>query len=74
MSKNNPVGIIPIKTPILKRLKIAINEAFSELTEEELKALEKEIDAVTDNNCDWQIKDIADMYAHQVKQALHGIF
>ena len=73
MDRKKSVGIIPIRTPILRRLKIAINTAFNELTEEEIKALEKEIDSVTDNNCDWQIKDIADMFKHEVKIALHGI-
>lgn len=69
MSKNNHVGSIPIDTPILRRIKKAINKVFAELTADELKALEKEINAVTDYNCSWQIKAIAEMYADDVRLA-----
>ena len=69
MNKNNPVGIIPIHTPILWKMRKALNNVFDELTEEELKALEKEIDSVTDYNCISAIKTIAEMYTADVRLA-----
>lgn len=66
MSKNNPVGNIPIETPILKRITIEAVKVYLGLSDEEVIALNKEIKAVSDTNCTADIKYIADMLANKV--------
>lgn len=59
MSKNNPVGDIPISTPILRRMNIEIMRIYSGLTEGEMKSLQDEIQSVTETNCNYIIYGIA---------------
>lgn len=66
MSVNNPVGTIPISTPILERMRRGIMRVYRELTEEEIKDLNKEIKSVTEMNCNAYIKAVADMFADDV--------
>lgn len=62
MSKNNPVGNIPTKRPILNRMKDAVMKIYLDLSEEEMKSLQVEIQSVTETNCDYKIYDIAKMF------------
>lgn len=59
MSKNNPVGTIPVEIPILTRMRDTIMNIYIELSKEEEKSLQTEIESVTESNCDWVIYDIA---------------
>lgn len=63
MSINNPVGNIPIKTPILLRMKKALDGVYLSLSEKEMIELDNEIKSVNEQNCNCAIKEIADMYA-----------
>lgn len=73
MSKNNPGGKIPTKMPILNRMKNAIMEICMELSKEELKSLQAEIQSVTETNCDYKIYDIAKMLKNYVDIMVDGI-
>ncbi len=73
MSVNNPVGDIPIATPMLGRVLDAAWTAYSNMTENEVRALEKEIKSVTETNCDYKIYDIAQMLKSSVDIAVNGI-
>lgn len=73
MSKNNPVGNIPTKMPILNRMKSAVMDIYMGLSEEEMKALQAEIQSVTETNCDYKIYDIAKMLKGCVDTAVNGI-
>ena len=73
MSKNNPVGNIPKKRPILNRMKNAVMEIYLDLSEEEMKSLQEEIQSVTETNCDYKIYDIAKMMKDCVDTAVNGI-
>ena len=59
MSKNNPVGTIPVEMPILTRMRNAMMGIYMELSEEEEKSLQTEIESVTESNCDWMIYDLS---------------
>lgn len=73
MSKNNPIGNIPTKRPILNRMKDAVMEIYQDLSEEEMKSLQAEIQSVTETNCDYKIYDIAQMLKGCVDTAVNGI-
>lgn len=73
MSKNNPVGNIPKKRPILNRMKNAVMEIYLDLSEEEMKSLQEEIQSVTETNCDYKMYDIAKMMKGCVDTAVNGI-
>lgn len=73
MSKNNPVGNIPKKRPILNRMKNAVMEICLDLSEEEMKSLQKEIQSVTETNCDYKIYYISKMLKTYVDTAVNGI-
>lgn len=68
MSKNNPVGDIPIATPILKNMSAIINNFYHKLDGDEVEELAREISSVTDKNCTADIKCIAEMYAQRVEE------
>lgn len=73
MSKNNPVGNIPISTPILRKMNIEIMRIYTGLSEQEKKHLQYEIQSVTETNCDYMIYDIAQLMKDYVKTSLEGI-
>lgn len=73
MSKNNPVGNISKKRPILNRMKNAVMEIYLDLSEEEMKSLQEEIQSVTETNCDYKIYDIAKMLKGCVDIAVNRI-
>ncbi len=66
MSRNNPVGNIPIHTPMLRRIYNAAWKVYEDMTESEVKALDKEIKSVTETNCNSDIYDMAKMLEHRV--------
>lgn len=66
MSKNNPVGNIPIETPLLKNMVAAVNSVYLGMNENEVRELDKEIKSVTDTNCSADVKCIAEMLEHRV--------
>lgn len=74
MSKNNPVGNIPIETPILTRMENAVMKIYMGLSEEEMKSLQAEIQSVTGSNCNYIVYDIAQMMKYDIDTALKGIF
>lgn len=61
MSVNNPVGNIPIETPILRRIKIEIYHIIHGLTGDEMKLLQEEMQSVTETNCNYKIYDLAQL-------------
>ena len=67
MSKNNPVGTIPVEMPILTRMRNAMMGIYMELSEEEEKSLQTEIESVTESNCDWTIYDIAQIFKDYIE-------
>ncbi len=67
MSKNNPVGTIPVEMPILTRMRNAMMGIYMELSEEEEKSLQTEIESVTESNCDWMIYDIAQIFKDYIE-------
>ncbi|MBD5463968.1 MAG: hypothetical protein HDR24_13100 [Lachnospiraceae bacterium] len=73
MSKNNPVGSVPIAMPILNRMKEAVMQIYMNLSEEEMKNLQAEIKSVTETNCSYRIYDIAQMMKDSVDTAVNGI-
>lgn len=73
MSKSNSVGTIPTKRPILSRMRDAVMEIYMDLSEEEMKSLQAEIQSVTETNCDYKIYDIAKMLKSCVDTAVNGI-
>lgn len=70
MSKNNPVGDVPIATPLLKNMVSAVSAIYLNMSENEIRALDREIRSVTDKNCTADIKCIAEMYAQRVNSQL----
>lgn len=73
MSKNNSVGTIPTKMPILNRMKNAVMDIYMGLSEDEMKSLQAEIQSVTETNCDYKIYDLAKMLKGCVDIAVNGI-
>lgn len=73
MSRNNPVGNIPAKRPILNSMKNALMEIYMDLSEAEMKSLQSEIQSVTETNCDYKIYDIANILKDCVNTAVNGI-
>lgn len=73
MSVNNPVGNIPIETPILRRMNNEIYNIIHNLTDGEMKLLQTEINSVTETNCDYKVYDIAQMLKSYVNAAVNGI-
>ena len=67
MSKNNTVGTIPVEMPILTRMRNAMMGIYMELSEEEEKSLQTEIESVTESNCDWMIYDIAQIFKDYIE-------
>lgn len=67
MSKNNPVGTIPVEMPILTHMRNTIMDIYMELSEEEEKSLQTEIESVTESNCDWMIYDIAQIFKDYIE-------
>ena len=67
MSKNNPVGTIPVEMPILTRMRNAMMGIYMELSEEEEKSLQTEIESVTESNCEWMIYDIAQIFKDYIE-------
>lgn len=68
MSKNNPVGNVPIKTPMLSRVFDAAWTVYLNMTEDEVKALDKEIKSVTETNCSADIYDMAKILDDRVNK------
>ncbi len=66
MSKKNPVGSIPIATPMLHRIVSAAMGVYLGMTEKEVKALDQEIKSVSDINCNSDIYDMAKMLEDRV--------
>lgn len=66
MSKNNPVGNIPIETPLLRRIFDAAWKTYADMTERQIKQLDKEIKSVTEINCGSDIYDMAKILEHRV--------
>lgn len=66
MSRNNPVGHIPIKTPMLSRILHAAMGAYRVMDDNEVKALNEEIQSVTKTNCNHRIYDIAKVMEQEV--------
>ena len=66
MSVNNPVGHIPIETPMLKRILKSAMDTYISMTESETMALNEEIKSVTEINCGSDIYDIAKMLEDRV--------
>ena len=66
MSKNNPVGKIPVETPMLKRIFNAAWKTYEGMTEKEIKELNKEIKSVTETNCSSDIYDMAKILEYRV--------
>jgi hypothetical protein len=56
-----------VKTPILDRLVKAFRDEYNNLTEDEYDALDKECKKLTDYNCEWQRKWIADCWGSHVE-------
>ena len=73
MSKNNPVGNIPTQRPILNRMKDTLMQIYLNLSKEEMKSLQAEIQSVTETNCDYKIYDIEYMLKGCVDTAVDGI-
>lgn len=73
MRKNNEVGVIAIETPILARMREAVIQIYMDLSEEEMKCLQTEIQSVTETNCDYKIYEIARMMEPSVDTAVNGI-
>mgnify|MGYP000900397363 CR=1 FL=1 len=61
-----------IKTPILDRLVKTLRSELDGLSDEELILLNKECKKVTDFNCEFQRKRVADMYGSHVSAILHN--
>ncbi len=59
MSKNNPVESMPIQTPMLRKIFNAAWKVYEDMTEKEVKELDKEIKSVTETNCSSDIYDMA---------------
>lgn len=70
MSRNNPVGNIPIETPMLKRIFQSAWKTYKGMTESEVKALDKEIRSVTEINCNSNIYDIAKIFDRFLEKSL----
>lgn len=66
MSENNPVGNIPIATPMLSRIFDAAWTVYLNMTEDEVKALDNEIKSVTETNCRADIYDMAKILEDRV--------
>lgn len=66
MSKNNPVGNIPKKHPMLSRILQAAMDVYRGMDDKEVIELQKEIQSVTETNCSYKIYDIAKMMRHEV--------
>ena len=72
MSKNNPVGNIPIATPMLKKILRDAMHTYYNMTTSEKKALDAEIKSVTETNCDYMVYDMAQMLKHCVSADIDG--
>ena len=59
MSKNNPVGNIPVNLPMLNRLEKALMNEYLNMHDDEIAKLWKEINSVTETNCSAMKYDIA---------------
>ena len=59
MSRNNPVGSISEKFPMLNRLEKALMDEYLKMTDDEITKLNKEIESVTETNCSYTKYDIA---------------
>lgn len=66
MSKNNPVGNVPIATPMLSKIFDATWTVYLNMTEDEVKALDKEIKSVTETDCSSDIYDMAKILGDRV--------
>ena len=66
MSINNPVGNIPIATPMLSRIFDAAWTVYLNMTEDEVKVLNEEMKSVTKINCCSAIYDMAKMLEDRV--------
>lgn len=66
MSRNNPVGHIPIKTPMLSRILHVAMGVYRGMDDNEVKALNEEIKSVTETNCNHRIYDIAKVMEQEV--------
>ena len=66
MSINNPVGNIPIKTPLLNKMLNASNAVYETMSDDEVLELDKEIKSLTNSNCRAEIKEFAEIYANRV--------
>ena len=73
MSKKSRVGNIPTEMPILSRMRDAVMEICLDLSEEEMKSQQSEIQSVTETNCDYKIYDIANMLKNHVDTVINGI-
>ncbi|MCM1200239.1 MAG: hypothetical protein NC548_31310 [Lachnospiraceae bacterium] len=73
MNNNNPVGNIPIETPILRQINVEIYNILHHLTADEKKMLQKEINSVTEENCDYKIYDIAQMLKDYASMPFNGV-
>lgn len=73
MSVNNPVGNIPIETPMLRRLNVEFYNIIHNLTADEKKLLQEEINSVTETNCDYNLYDIAQMLKDYANMPFNGI-
>lgn len=68
MSKNNPVGNLPIEHPMLSKILQSAMKVYLDMPKEEVRALDKEIKSVTETNCSSDIYDIAKMLEYRVER------
>ena len=64
--RNVELGTIPISTPHLSKMAKMVNKYYIGLNDNEILALQKEIHATTDNNCNADVCDIACMLQERV--------
>lgn len=67
------MGKISESRPILNRMKNAVMDIYMGLSEDEMRALQVEINSVTETNCDYKIYDIARMLKGCVDTAVNRI-
>ncbi|MDE5696591.1 MAG: hypothetical protein K2I96_04140 [Lachnospiraceae bacterium] len=73
MGKIDTDECIAVETPILRQMEQAIVQIYLDLSMDEMKDLQAEIQSVTESNCDFKVYDIAQMMKGYVDTAINGI-
>ncbi len=73
MRKIDTDECIAVETPILSQMEQAIVQIYLDLSMDEMKSLQAEIQSVTKSNCDFKVYDIAQMMKEYVDTAINGI-